>query len=119
MSTANKAVSRNLEEIKAMKFVVDQIDALDKLIIQYPREPAYWLARGRARMSKDFLPSAAKDLDQVVALDPEFLGPAREAMVEKATILSRKNELAAAYKLQLCPRRCQAPRLRWPRWPHW
>jgi tetratricopeptide (TPR) repeat protein len=101
-STANVAIENQLADIAQMTHLVDQIDALDRLIVQKPKEPRYWLARGQARLKKDFLPSAMKDFDQVISLDPEFEGPGRLAMVSKADILKRKPEgLSTALQLMV------------------
>ena len=60
------------------------IDKLDKLVIQYPKTPEYWLQRGKYKLEKDFLPGAEKDFDKVLSLDEDFEGLGKWAVIEKA-----------------------------------
>jgi len=66
------------------------IDKLDKLVIQYPKTPEYWLQRGKYKLEKDFLPGAEKDFDKVLSLDEDFEGLGKWAVIEKAVVYKKK-----------------------------
>eukprot|EP01052_Picozoa_sp_SAG31_P049307 SAG31_NODE_10733_length_1104_cov_1.195025_1_plen_144_part_10 len=75
-------VQQDLITVRKIEDPLERIDKLEKLIVQKPAVPEYYLERGEAKQAKKFTLEAIKDYDKAVDLYPDFEGVAKMTMLQ-------------------------------------